>query len=81
MQINFGTYHKTSSVVGEVEFVIQKVTDTLFGGSFKQILMSYEKNGRKVNRKFTMDECGRIQFRNACTKLDISADGILAKVY
>lgn len=81
MQINFATYRKTSSVVGEVEFVVRKTTDSIFGGSYKDIVMSYKKNNRTVKRTFIMDECGRIQFKNACAKLDISADYILAKVY
>ena len=81
MTINFSTYRKESPVVGEVEFVVRKVPDSIFGGSYKDIVMSYKKNNRTVRRTFIMDECGRIKFKNACEKLLIASDSILAEVY
>ena len=81
MRIAFNTYRKVSPEVGEVEFVIRKVTDDFFGGSYKDIKMSYMKNDRKVSRTFIIDECGRIKFKNACKKLGIAADYILAQVF
>lgn len=81
MEIGYKTFHKTSDVVGEVEITILKSSDPFFGGTIKRIKMGYTKNGRQVSRAFDTDECGRIKFTNACDKIGIAADGILAQIY
>ena len=81
MEISAKTFHKTSDVVGEVEITILKSSDPFFGGTIKRIKMDYTKNGRKVSRTFDTDECGRIKFTNACEKIGIAADSILARIY
>ena len=81
MQISCKTLHRTSDVVGDVEINIIKSSDSFFGGTIKRIKMGYKKNGKQVTRTFDTDECGRIKFTNACEKIGIAADGILAKIY
>ena len=81
MEISAKTFHKTSDVVGEVEITILKSSDPFFGGTIKRIKMSYKKNDKQVTRTFDTDECGRIKFTNACEKISIAADSILAKIY
>lgn len=81
MQISCKTFHKTSDVVGEVEITILKSSDPFFGGTIKRIKMVYKKNDKQVTRTFDTDECGRIKFTNACEKIGIAADGILAQIY
>ena len=79
MEMNLSTIRKESSEVGMVEFTIRKVSG--FFGPYKDVVMSYKKNDRKVTRTFIMDTDGRIKLKKACEKLLISADSILAKVY
>lgn len=79
MEMNFSTIRKESSEVGTVEFTIRKVSG--FFGPYKDVVMSYKKNDRKVTRTFIMDTDGRIKLKKACEKLLISADSVLAKVY
>lgn len=81
MQISTKTFHKTSDVVGDVEITIIKSSDPFFGGTIKRIKMGYKKNDKQVTRTFDTDECGRIKFTNACEKIGIAADGILAQIY
>ena len=81
MQISCKTFHKTSDVVGDVEITIIKSSDSFFGGTTKRIKMGYKKNDKQVTRTFDTDECGRIKFTNACEKIGIAADGILAQIY
>lgn len=81
MQISCKTFHRTSDVVGEVEITILKSSDPFFGGTIKRIKMGYKKNDKQVARTFDTDECGRIKFTNACEKIGIAADSILAKIY
>lgn len=80
MQISCKTLHRTSDMVGDVEINIIKSSDSFFG-AIKYIKMAYKKNGRQVTRSFDTDECGRIKFTNACEKIGIAADGILAQIY
>ena len=63
---------RTSPVVGDIKFYIRKITCELLGGSYQDIRMEYTKNDRKVARTFEMDTCGKIKFRNACLKLELS---------
>lgn len=79
MEMNLSTIRKESSEVGMVEFTIRKVNG--FFGPYKDVVMSYKKNDRKVTRTFIMDTDGRIKLKKACEKLLISADSILVKVY
>lgn len=81
MQISYKTFHKTSDIVGDVEINIIKSSDPFFGGTIKRIKMGYKKNDKQVTRTFDTDECGRIKFTNACKKIGIAADGILAQIY
>lgn len=81
MEISAKTFRKTSDVVGDVEITIIKSSDPFFGGTIKRIKMGYKKNGKQVTRTFDTDECGRIKFTNACEKIGITADSILAKIY
>ena len=81
MQISGKTLHRTSDVVGDVEITIIKSSDPFFGGTIKRIKMCYRKNDKQVTRTFDTDECGRIKFTNACEKIGIAADGILAQIY
>ena len=81
MQISCKTFHKTSDVVGDVEITIIKSSDPFFGGTIKRIKMNYRKNDKQVTRAFDTDECCRIKFTNACEKIGIAADGILAQIY
>ncbi len=79
MEMNLSTIRKESSEVGIVEFTIRKVSG--FFGPYKDVVMSYERNGRKVKRIFIMDTDGRIKLKKACEKLLITADSVLARVY
>lgn len=81
MEISCRALHKTSDVVGDVEINIIKSSDPFFGGTIKRIKMGYKKNDKQVTRTFDTDECGRIKFTNACEKIGITADGILAQIY
>ena len=66
------TCTKSSPVVGDVTVWVRRITCELLGGSYKDIHMEYTKNNRKVSRTFEMDTCGRLKFRSACTKLELS---------
>lgn len=79
MEINLGTIRKESPEVGVVEFTIRKVSG--FFGPYKDVVMSYKKNDRKVTRTFIMDTDGRIRLKKACERLLITADSVLARVY
>lgn len=79
MEINFGTIRKESPEVGMVEFTIRKVSG--FFGPYKDVVMSYKKNDKKVTRTFIMDTDGRIKLKKACERLLITADSVLARVY
>ena len=79
MEMNLSTIRKESPEVGMVEFTIRKVSG--FFGPYKDVVMSYKKNDRKVTRTFIMDTDGRIKLKKACEKLLITADNVLARVY
>ena len=79
MEMNLSTIRKESPEVGVVEFTIRKVSG--FFGPYKDVVMSYKKNDRKVTRTFIMDTDGRIKLKKACEKLLITADNVLARVY
>ena len=79
MEINLSTIRKESPEVGMVEFTIRKVSG--FFGPYKDVVMSYKKNDRKVTRTFIMDTDGRIKLKKACERLLIIADNVLARVY
>ena len=79
MEMNLSTIRKESPEVGTVEFTIRKVSG--FFGPYKDVVMSYKKNDRKVTRTFIMDTDGRIKLKKACEKLLITADNVLARVY
>lgn len=81
MQISCKTFHRISDVVGDVEITIIKSSDPFFGGTIKRIKMGYKRNDKQVTRTFDTDECGRIKFTNACEKIGITADSILAQIY
>ena len=79
MEIKLSTIRKESPEVGMVEFTIRKVSG--FFGPYKDVVMSYKKNDRKVTRTFIMDTDGRIKLKKACERLLITADNVLARVY
>ena len=79
MEINLSTIRKESPEVGMVEFTIRKVSG--FFGPYKDVVMSYKKNDRKVTRTFIMDTDGRIKLKKACERLLITADNVLARIY
>lgn len=79
MEINLSTIRKESPEVGMVEFTIRKVSG--FFGPYKDVVMSYKKNDRKVTRTFIMDTDGRIKLKKACERLLITVDNVLARVY